>query len=301
MAKTPVLFVIFNRPETTKKVFEAIRKYQPLELYIAADGSRANKPGEKEKCEEARKITEKIDWPCKVKRLYRDKNLGCKMAVSGAITWFFKNVEEGIILEDDCLPNPSFFTFCAKMLELYRNDKRVMCISGDNFLPRSMQNTNGYYFSKYVHIWGWASWRRAWKNYDVGMGDWHTVKKTKMLNKYFDNFIESIYWKTIFNATYNGKIDTWDYQFMYHVWKNNGLSLVPNANLISNIGFSQGALHTKNVDPILSNRETRKLDLDFKKLKVVPNKNADIYEKKIVFSIDLLCVPKQLVYYLITR
>lgn len=301
MTKTPVLFTIFNRPETTKKVFETIRKYKPQELYIAADGPRANKSGEEEKCEETRKITEKIDWPCKVNRLYRDKNLGCKYAVSGAIDWFFGNVEEGIILEDDCLPNQTFFSFCEKMLELYRSDKEVMCISGDNFLPKSIQKADGYYFSKYVHIWGWATWKRAWKKYDVEMGDWPVIKKTKTLDKYFENFPEKLYWRIIFNASYNGKIDTWDYQFVYNVWKNNGLSMVPNVNLISNIGFTKDALHTKDKNSINSNMTTKELKVTDEIKKVERNTIYDKFEWQFAYKLNLVKIFKEWFYYTLIK
>jgi len=299
--KTPILFIIFNRPETTQKVFEAIRKYKPSKLFVAADGPRESKPGEKERCGEARKITEKIDWPCDVKRLYREKNLGCKMAVSGAITWFFKNVEEGIILEDDCLPNRSFFDFCGKMLNLYRNDTKVMCISGDNFLPKSMQNKNGYYFSKYVHIWGWATWRRVWKNYDVDMESWPKVKKTGLLNTYFENFLEKAYWQTLFDATYQSKVDTWDYQLVYHIWKNSGISVVPGKNLISNIGFGKAAAHLKSKESPLSGLGTSMINQKIKKMEVKMSGSADIYERKNIFAINPINTIKQKLYYALIK
>jgi hypothetical protein len=243
MAKAPVLFLIFNRPDTTRKVFDEIRKAKPAKLYIAADGPRVNVVGEKRKCEEAREVTEKIDWPCKVMRLYRNKNLGCKLAVSGAIDWFFKNIDKGIILEDDCLPSPSFFEFCDEMLIKYENNTRIFHIGGDNFQPHSKQFANGYYFSKYSHVWGWATWRRAWKNYDVKMKNWPFVKKRGVFKKYWNSFWEKMYWETIFDATYSGKIDTWDYQWLYTNWVKNALSIVPGVNLVKNIGFDNNATH----------------------------------------------------------
>lgn len=299
--KTSILFIIFNRPETTKKVFETLRRYKPIELFIAADGPRENKPGEKERCEEARKITEKIDWPCKVKRLYRKKNLGCRYAVSGAITWFFKNVEEGIILEDDCLPNSSFFTYCEQMLRLYRNDKKVMCISGDNFLPKEKQKSNGYFFSKYVHIWGWASWRRAWKNYDVEINDWPEIRKGNRLNIYFDNYLEKLHWTILFNAAHDGKIDTWDYQLVYHIWKNSGLSLVPNINLISNIGFAKDALHTKDTNSISSNLATGKIKIKSTKIPVKRSMINDNFEAQSICKINFAGVFKEWLYYTLIK
>jgi hypothetical protein len=294
---TPILFIIFNRPDTTKRVFAEIIKYKPSQLFIAADGSRMDKAGEKEKCEETRRITENIDWPCEVKRLYRNKNLGCKLAVSGAIDWFFKNVEEGIILEDDCLPNASFFNFCKEMLRLYKHDNKVMCISGDNFLPQEMQKKDEYHFSKYIHIWGWATWRRAWKNYDVSMKDWPQIMKNGIINKYFDNILEKIYWQTLFNAVYRDRIDTWDYQFLYHVWKNNGVSIVPGKNLVTNIGFGINAVHLKSEKSPLSGLHTNTINTKMKKKDVKIKKSIDTYSRKHVFSINLINVLKQKIYY----
>lgn len=244
--KKPILFLIFNRPETTSRVFETIRKYKPTELFIAADGPRENKLGEKERCEEARKITEKIDWPCKVKRLYRKKNLGCKYAVSGAIDWFFSNVEEGIILEDDCLPNPTFFAFCEQMLTRYRNDINVMHITGDNYQDGVHRGESGssYYFSKYPHIWGWATWRRAWKKFNVEIRNWDSIGNG-LLNLNLEGIWEKLYWNNIFNMVSKGKIDTWDYQWTYACWLNRGKTITPNINLVKNIGFSIYSTHTK--------------------------------------------------------
>lgn len=243
--KTPVLFIIFNRPDTTEKVFAEIRKYRPAKLFIAADGPRENKLGEKEKCEQARKITENIDWPCKVKRLYRKKNLGCKYAVSGAIDWFFENVEEGIILEDDCLPNSSFFTFCEQMLKLYKDDNEVMCISGDNFMPKHMQKDAGHYLSRYVHVWGWATWRRAWQKYEADIEDWKISLNKSFLDKF--DFLEKVYWSNNFDLVGRKFLDTWDYQLVYMIFNNQGKVVIPNKNLVQNIGFRKDGAHTNTI------------------------------------------------------
>ena len=163
---SPILFLIFNRPETTKKVFSAIKEVQPPRLYIAADGPRSEQPDEADHCELARTIATKVDWDCEVKTLFRDQNLGIRIAVSQAIDWFFEQEPEGIILEDDCLPDQSFFWFCKELLEKYRNDTRIMHIGGTNFQFGKNRTNYSYYFSRYAHIWGWASWRRAWEYYD---------------------------------------------------------------------------------------------------------------------------------------
>jgi hypothetical protein len=290
MVKTPVLFLIFNRPGTTQKVFDEIRKAKPVRLYIAADGPRKNVVGERRKCEEARAVTKKIDWSCVVKRLYRKNNLGCKFAVSSAIDWFFDNVKEGIILEDDCVPSPSFFQFCEDMLKRYKNNTRIFHIGGDNFQPHSKQFANSYYFSKYSHVWGWASWRRAWKHYDVNMKSWPVVKKNGDLKKYWTSFWEKQYWKTIFDATYSGKIDTWDYQWLYTNWVNDALSIVPGVNLVKNIGFDNNATHMTIRSKSLE-LETERLTFPLKPPKEFANKSGfDNYTTKTNFHAEPLTV-----------
>jgi len=253
--KTPVLFLIFNRPELTFRVFDEIRKAKPEKLFIAADGPREGKEGESEKCEIARSVVNKIDWNCEVKTLFREKNLGCRDAVSSAITWFFDNVGEGIILEDDCLPDQSFFTFCQTLLEKYRDDERIMHIGGGNFQNGKHKTSASYYFSKYTHIWGWATWRRAWKKYDVRMSNLERVQKTERFNSYILNN-EHLYWIDIFTQTQKGKIDTWDYQWLYSVWENNGIAILPNENLVTNIGFNEDATHTKGDSPFANMKVT---------------------------------------------
>ena len=166
-ACAPILFLIFNRPQLTARVFAAIREAQPSQLYVAADGPRSNRPGEADLCEQARRVINGVDWPCEVKTLYRQENLGCRQAVSSAITWFFDNVEAGVVLEDDCLPIESFFRFCSELLIRYRDDTRIGMISGNNHGFRIYDDSLSYSFSKHGAIWGWASWRRAWRLYDT--------------------------------------------------------------------------------------------------------------------------------------
>jgi hypothetical protein len=244
--KTPILFIIFNRPDTTQVVFNEIKKIKPEKLFVSADGPRANKEGEHEKCIETRKIIEQVDWDCKVKKLYRDKNLGCKSAVSSAITWFFENIDCGIILEDDCLPDGSFFRFCEELLEKYKNDERVMTISGNNYQFGKKRGNASYYFSAYNHIWGWASWKRAWTKYDVGIRSYPEFKSSNKISGIFKEKAYRRFWLEKFDEAYTNRIDTWDYQLTYMLWNNNGLSILPNVNLVTNIGFGAGATHTKN-------------------------------------------------------
>ena len=248
--ETPVLFMIFNRPDTTKGIFEAIRKAKPPKLFVAADGPRPDKPGEWEKCQKVREIATAVDWDCEVKTLFRDTNLGCRVGVSRAIDWFFQRVEEGIILEDDCLPTQSFFGFCQELLERYRYDERVMMISGNNFQFGRQCGSYSYYFTKYTHIWGWASWKRAWKFYDVNMNLWPEIKKNGLLRGLVNNSKEMNYWEQIFDRVHASKIDTWDYQWTFCCWVQNGLSVLPNVNLVSNIGLGIESTHTHKDSPL---------------------------------------------------
>jgi hypothetical protein len=281
---TPVLFLIFNRPETTKRVFECIREAKPTHLYIAADGARKDKIGEAELCFQTREIKKCVDWDCEVKTLFRNENLGCKIAVSSAINWFFENEEEGIILEDDCLPNQSFFMFCQDLLNYYREDERVMHIGGTNFQGGIDRGKDSYYFSKYNHIWGWATWKSAWTKYDVSMKMYSPEKTTQLLQSIFDTKREVNYWEKIFNDVHSGKINTWDYQWTYAIWKHNGVAVLPNKNLVSNIGFDKDATHTASKDVMsVGNIPTHKIDVITHPQTIFVDKEADRYGLNTVF------------------
>ena len=274
--KTAVLFLIFNRPDTTKQVFEAIRQAKPPRLYVAADGPRADKSGESEKVEWVRRVATDVDWNCEVKTLFRDKNLGCRKAVSNAITWFFENEKEGIILEDDCLPSQSFLWFCEELLEKYRDDERVMVISGDNFDFGRKQTEYSYYFSRYIHTWGWASWRRTWKLYDVNMSLWPEVRDHGGLAGILGRKKTVRYWGGIFERVYRGTIDTWDYQLWFACCTQNGLCIIPNQNLISNIGFGSSATHTCEIYHKLAYLPVKAIQIPLQHPPyVIPNTMAD--------------------------
>lgn len=280
---TPILLVIFNRPETERKVFEQIRKIKPKYLYVVADGPRKNKIDDLRKCKEARKIIDEgIDWSCKVKKLYRKENLGCKMGVSGAIDWFFENVEEGIILEDDCVPNLSFFNFCKLLLKKYRNNNRIMHISGDNFLTDKVDIDGDYYFSRFSHVWGWATWKRAWKKYNVNMISYPEFVKENGFRKIWKEFEIRRYWKILFNKTYKGLIDTWDYQWLYSIWKNKGLCICPRFNLVINIGFGNASTHTFS-EGRLKNQSMKNIVVKNHPPKMEWNNKADKFVYKTLF------------------
>lgn len=254
---TPVAFLIFNRPDTTERVFAEIARAKPSKLLVVADGSRPDKPGEAEKCAAARAVIEGVDWDCEVLKNYSDVNLGCKRRVSSGLDWVFDNVEEAIILEDDCLPSPSFFMYCQELLEYYRNDTRVMQISGSNFFDSCMEES--YFFSKYGPIWGWATWKRAWKHYDVTMRFWPMVKQKKLHYDFCFNANEAKVREETFDAIYSGTIDTWDFQWVFTRYINSGLSITPAENLVTNIGCGEDATHTKNKSDIRAFRERKEL------------------------------------------
>lgn len=245
MLETPILFLTYNRPELTRQVLDAIRQTQPKQLFVAADGPKPGKIGDWELCQGVRNVLrDGIDWNCEVNTLLRDENLGCKKAVSSAITWFFDHVEEGIIIEDDTLPRQSFFRFCEELLEKYRNAPEVLQVSGDNFQQGCKRGSASYYFSIYNHIWGWATWRRAWRLYDVEMKSFPAFKQNRKAHRMFSCSAERDHWLRLFQQVYEGRIDTWDLQWTFAVWLNGGLCVLPNANLVSNIGFGDDATHT---------------------------------------------------------
>jgi len=246
--QTALLFLVFNRPDATAQVFEAIRQAKPPRLYVAADGPREGREDEAERVARVRKIATAVDWPCEVKTLFREKNLGCKHAVSGGITWFFEQEEQGIILEDDCFPHPDFFTFCETLLDRYADDERVSVITGDNFQNGKQRGEGSYYFSYYPHIWGWASWRRVWQNYDVNLAFWPKWKLSADWRIKLPDKVERRYWENLFDRAHAQEIDTWDYQVVASVWFRGGLTATPNVNLISNIGFGADSTHTVDQD-----------------------------------------------------
>lgn len=242
---TAVLFLVFNRPDTTAQVFKKIRQAKPSRLYVAADGPREENDEDKNEIIKVQEIATRVDWPCEVKTLFRNKNLGCKKAVSSAITWFFENEEQGIILEDDCLPNLDFFNFCENLLDRYVKDERVSAITGNNFQNDQWRGNASYYFSKYNHCWGWATWRRSWQNYDGDIKFWPRWSKSKAWADFISNKVERKYWKNIFQRVHSGQINSWAYPWTACTWYKEGLIVTPNVNLVSNIGFGERATHTK--------------------------------------------------------
>jgi hypothetical protein len=278
---TAVLFLVFNRLDTAKEVFNAIRRARPPRLYIACDGARNGNEAEKVKVKELREyLTSNIDWKCEVNTLFRDKNLGCKLAVSSAIDWFFKHEEMGIIFEDDTLPDPSFFHYSEQLLVRYKDDQRVGMISGNNHIDY-VDSTDSYMFSKYMWTWGWATWRRAWANYDIEMTFLDTSQKESIISGMgYGSRTSREYWEAAIDSMRSGKVNTWDYQWFFSLAAQNQLCIFPNGNLVSNIGFGGDATHCTGEAPDnFTKLDTLTFPLKHPKY-VVPNIDFELKYKK---------------------
>ncbi|BAZ42784.1 methyltransferase FkbM [Calothrix sp. NIES-4101] len=268
--KNAIALIIFNRPHTTQRVFNAIREAKPAKLFVIADGIRQHCPDDVEKCAATRKIIEQADWDCEILCNYSETNLGTKKRVSSGLDWVFAQVETAIILEDDCLPHPHFFPFCEELLEYFDNDARIMTISGNNFQfaqskkSHSQRHEYSYYFSRYPLIWGWATWRRAWQKYDLAMQHWEIIRDGKWLQDLLDDHRAVKYWSRIFQKCYQGNLDTWDYAWTFTSWLQNSLSIIPNTNLVTNIGFSPNALNSKAVNSLFDNHPTNAISFPLK-------------------------------------
>ncbi|OBF52878.1 methyltransferase type 11 [Mycobacterium sp. 852002-50816_SCH5313054-b] len=213
---------------------------------MIADGPRANRPGEAEKCAATRAVIDGVDWDCEVQRNFAETNMGCGRRVYSGITWAFDLVDKAIIVEDDCMPSASFFEYCAELLDRYENDERIMMISGNNHLLGHAATADSYYFSRYAHLWGWATWRRAWAKHDPDMTHWPEIRDRKLFDQYLPTKTERDRWESAFQSAFDGNIDTWDYQWVYSIWANSGLCVAPARNLVRNIGMDHAeATHTQ--------------------------------------------------------
>ena len=271
----PVAFVIFNRPDLTAQVFERIRKARPRQLFLIADGPRT--PEDAEKCARAREIAQQVDWDCEVERNFSDTNLGCGRRPASGLDWVFSRVEQAIILEDDCVPAPSFFEFCESLLSRYRDDERVMHISGDSFQLGRVRTDCSYYFSKYTHSCGWATWRRAWKHYDYEIKGWEEFKRREALKTIFPDPFERAFWIKKCEPFYRGtRDDAWDYQWNCALWMRGGLSIFPAVNLVSNLGWRADGTHTRETSR-WANLPTGEINEIVHPPAVAPNHEADAF------------------------
>ncbi|MBF2067353.1 MAG: glycosyltransferase family 2 protein [Calothrix sp. C42_A2020_038] len=283
--KTPVVFIIFKRPHTTEKVFEAIRQAKPPKLFVIADGPRSNRSDEPEKCKATRAIIERVDWDCEVIKNYSETNLACGRRVVSGLDWVFAQVEEAIILEDDVVPHPTFFRLCEELLERYRHDKRVFSISAQNVQLGHQRTEYSYYFSRYWHSWGWATWRRAWQYYDFEMKQWEEAKENNLLQYILMDMQAVTYWTELFQSTYDKQIDTWDYQWTFTCWLQNALSIIPNVNMISHIGFDTDATHNFKKDNKTVDMPIEAIEFPLKHPPfVIRNAKADNFTQRVAFE-----------------
>jgi hypothetical protein len=255
----PVLLLICDRPDLTRSVCARIREARPRELYVAADGPRADGPEAAQLCEEARAAATRAGWGCDVHTLLRERNLGCRRAVSSAITWFFERVEDGIVLEDDCVPHPTFFRYCGELLKRYRHDERIMGIGGNSFRS-ARAGPESYAFSAYNQIWGWATWRRAWTHYDDALSLWPALREMGWLDDFLSDRSAARFWRAVFDRDLEGSIDTWDFAWTLACWVQSGLTVHPAVNLVSNVGFDDRATHTRNPASSLAGVATEAMD-----------------------------------------
>jgi hypothetical protein len=241
--KTPVVLIIFNRPSHTERVFEVIRQAQPAKLLVIADGPRADRPDDQEKCAAARAIIDRVDWDCEVFKNYSDINLSCDPRIIDGLNWVFNTVEEAIILEDDCVPHPTFFPYCEELINRYRHDERVMNISGQNVLFGRKRTEYSYYFSRFTLCWGWATWRRSWQYLDVDLKLWPEVRDRKFIKDILEDPYAVKVWERTAEMLYDGRLTGWDFKWMFACWLQNGLCIIPNGNLVTNIGYGAEATH----------------------------------------------------------
>ncbi len=280
--KTPVVLIVFRRPDLTRQVFDRIREAQPEKLFVIADGPR--NPAETVLCTRTREVTEQVDWDCEVFRDYSDQNMGARHRISSGLDWVFEQVETAVILEDDCLPDPSFFSYCENLLEHYQGDGRVFSISGDNFQSGQKRGDGSYYFSHYFHGWGWATWRSAWRHYDNQMVEWPTFRGSGRLGELFPDPLEAGYWREFMGTIYQeGHASAWDYIWMLTGWMHQGLTLIPNVNLVANIGFGEEATNTTGKGSWKATRPAEAIGSLTHPVDVVRDREADRYTFDHVF------------------
>jgi len=247
---TPVVLIIFNRPQYAPQMLERLRQVKPSRIFIVADGPRSSRPAEEALCNSAREAMLKgIDWEAAVETDFSTVNLGSKRRVVSGLNWVFERVDRVIILEDDCLPSVEFFRFADELLERFADDERIGSISGNHFLPESFGIKESYYFSRFPSIWGWATWRRVWRHYDVEMKQWPAFKASGAMRRLFPHPDEARYWQHRFSSVLSYGLDAWDYQFNFLCWQNGWLSVLPASNLVTNIGTGADATHTKEAAP----------------------------------------------------
>ncbi len=278
----PVLLLIYRRADTTELALNAIRQVKPKRLYVSAAGPADH--SDIEHCEAARAVIEKVDWECDVKRNFMTENRGCRLNVAHGISWAFEQEEEVIIIEDDCVATPSFFYFCSDLLERYREDERVMSISGTNFLFGNAPTRDSYFWSRYPNIWGWATWRNAWDLYDHELEKWSSADANGLLTNVIQEWAPRTYWRMVMDFVEDGSLDAWDFVWFASCWMHGGLSAQPSVNLVKNVGFDDRATHTKKPNK-LSRMPVSALELPLRHPEILErNQAADRRIEREVYS-----------------
>ncbi|QDT07919.1 hypothetical protein K227x_63480 [Rubripirellula lacrimiformis] len=283
MFDVPIAFVTFNRPDSARATFQCIQRLQPRTLFLISDGPRADRDGEAERVAQTRQVTDQIDWDCDVTRIYADDNLGCGRRISSGITQALQSVERLIVMEDDCVADASFFPFCQSVLDRYADDERVMAVSGNNFQQGRRRGDASYYFSKYPHCWGWATWRRAWQQFDLGIPDWPAFRDAGGLRSVCSSQREIQYWTEIFDKVHQGQSQSWAFPWTLATWMNHGLTVLPQVNLVRNTGFGEDATHTRKSNST-SNLPTCSIDQIQHPGWIVQDVDADQFTDNLVFS-----------------
>jgi hypothetical protein len=274
--ETPVALCVFNRPQTTRRVFDRVAQAEPPELYVIADGPRSDVPGDERRVEEVRDIVTAVNWDCELQTNFAETNLGVKERFATGLSWVFEDVDEAIILEDDCLPHLDFFRFCERMLEMYRGDERVMDVTGTNAQKRWKDDRQDYHFSFHGLIWGWATWDDAWDEYDPEMSLWDNPELRERVRDVVADDAQYRYTKRLYDDVYRGELDTWDYQWGFARQRNSGLSVVPSRNLVTNIGFESGTFHEDAEGDPRANLPTHGLDFPIERNPfVAPDREYD--------------------------
>lgn len=259
MKKSPVAIIVYNRAEEALLVLKEIFKYQPKELFIIADGPKLNDSEDKKKCEEVKKIIDSFNWDCKVNVNYSSHNLGLKKRVITGLNWLFSKVERAIILEDDCVPSDDFFNFCDEMLEYYKDETDIGCITGVNFQDNITRGQYSYYFSKYNHCWGWAAWRRSWDLFSEDLSFWPEYRKSKAWKSKFSLYREKLFWTKHFDYCYSNDVNSWAANWALSLFFHESLTVTPQKNLISNVGHGENSTHTSDKNSKFSNMPTYEL------------------------------------------
>jgi hypothetical protein len=285
--KTPVVLIIFNRPHHTEKVFEVVRQAQPAKLLVIADGPRPHRSEDQEKCAATRAIIERVDWDCQVFKNYSDINLTCDSRIIDGLNWVFDTVEEAIILEDDCIPHPTFFPYCEALLDRYRHDERIMNISGQNVLFGRQRTEYSYYFSRFTLCWGWATWKRSWQYFDIDLKLWPKIRDKRFMTDILEDPYAVKVWQRTAQMLYDGQLTGWDFKWMFACWLQNGLCIIPNGNLVTNIGYGLEATHIHNENDPYIKMATEAMNFPLKQPPfVIRDLEADKFTQRTLFDYD---------------